>query len=143
MAIGAPVSANRSEVQRIGARKKPIEPKFAVVHAKDQRNRLTRGKVRAIVALASLLIAGTLLLVAAGQAMVASQQVRLDALTAELQSVVAKNQNLQVSKARLITPNRILEIAEHNLGMTSPPNVTYLAPVNPGLSLGDEQARSS
>jgi len=141
MIAQAPAQAARNESQRALVRERPPEPRLAAVKAKDERRRLSRGKARGVAVLASLLIAGTLLLVAAGQAMVASQQVRLDNLTSELQVAVAKNQNLQLSKAQLVAPNRILEIAEHKLGMVLPADVTYLSPVNPGASLGNDKAR--
>jgi hypothetical protein len=80
----------------------------------------------------ALIIAGALLIVAAGNALVASQQVTLDAQNTALGSALRDAQNLQLARADLEAPNRILSIAEARLHMVRPPTVTYLVPVNPG-----------
>ncbi len=69
--------------------------------------------------------------VVAAQAMVASRQIRIDNLQQQLATSVAVNENLQVERAGLTAPSRILSIAEKKLGMTTPAKVTYLAPVAP------------
>jgi hypothetical protein len=80
----------------------------------------------------AVVIAGALLVVAAGNALVASQQVTLDSQNNQLSSALRNAQNLQLARADLEAPNRILSIAEARLHMVRPPTVTYLVPVNPG-----------
>ena len=53
-------------------------------------------------------VAVALLVVAAGQAFVATQQVRLDRLDRGLATAVARDQNLQLTRAQLASPSRIL-----------------------------------
>ncbi len=77
------------------------------------------------------LLVSVCLLVAAAQAVVASRQIRIDDLRQQLATAVAANENLEVQRAALIAPARILSIAEHRLGMTSPKQITYLVPVQP------------
>ena len=69
--------------------------------------------------------------VTAAQALVASRQVRIDDLRQQVANSVATNEGLQVQRAALTEPSRVLSIAEHKLGMIAPAKVTYLAPVSP------------
>jgi cell division protein FtsL len=80
-------------------------------------------------------VVGALALTAAAHTFVASYQQNIDALQAELTQSVAQQQNLQISRAQLESPVRVLSIAEHNLDMVAPGAVSYLAPVNPGPSV--------
>ena len=74
------------------------------------------------------------MIVAAGQAFVSAQQVHLDRAQQQLATAVAKDQNLQLTRAQLESPTRILSFAEHELGMVVPSHVTYLVPVDPNRS---------
>jgi cell division protein FtsL len=85
-----------------------------------------------------MFVVGALSLTAAAHAFVASDQQRIDNLQAQLTETLAEQQGLQLSRAELESPTRLLKIAEHQLGMVSPSSVSYLAPVNPGPSV--EQA---
>jgi cell division protein FtsL len=109
--------------------------RLTVVTARKLALRARRRRSRLLYAAAGAILAGALLLVVAGQALVASQQVRLDNLQSELSSAVQSNANLQLDRAELAAPTRILAIAEHTLKMVSPARVTYLTPVDPGPSL--------
>jgi cell division protein FtsL len=80
---------------------------------------------------ASALVVGVCLLVVSAQAVVASRQIRIDNLRQQLANSVATNENLAVQRAALSSPTRILQIAEHKLGMIPPKSVTYLVPINP------------
>jgi cell division protein FtsL len=93
------------------------------------RRRLRR-RAQLVVVLAATVVAISLLVVAAGQAFVAAQQVRLDRLDRGLATAVARDQNLQLTRAQLASPSRILRVAERQLGMVVPKNVIYLVPVN-------------
>jgi hypothetical protein len=89
---------------------------------------------------AAAVIAAVLLIVVAGQAMVASQQVRIDNMHTDLAAAVSANENLQLTRAQLEAPGRILILAQHQLHMVVPKTVTYLNPVKPGPSLADVRA---
>jgi cell division protein FtsL len=102
--------------------------------ALEERTRTRRARVMLIFAAA--LLTGALLAVVAGQALVSSQQVRLANINDQLTTVVQSNQDLQLTKAQLAAPGRILQIAEHKLHMIVPSNVHYLPPVNPGPAIG-------
>jgi cell division protein FtsL len=79
---------------------------------------------------AAALVVGVCLVVVAAQAIVASRQIRIDNLRQALATSVAQNENLQVERAALTAPDRILQIAEHKLGMAAPNKVTYLVPLD-------------
>lgn len=99
-----------------------------------ERSRLRRARVIALVA--GAVLAASLATVAIGQDLVASQQVRLDNARQQLAQSVADEQQLQLRRAQLESPARILQIAEHQLHMIAPSSVSYLAPVSIGATLG-------
>jgi hypothetical protein len=88
-------------------------------------------------------VVGALALTAVAHAFVASDQQRIDALQGQLATTLAQQQNLQLSRAALESPVRVLNIAEHDLGMISPGSVSYLAPVDPGISVGQAAANAA
>lgn len=110
-------------------------PKLALTSASALSQAMLRHRARALALAAGLLIGAASLFVVAGQAMVASQQVRIDTLHDELAGAVASNENLQLTKAQLEAPGRVLIIAERQLHMVVPKAVVYLDPVNPGPSI--------
>lgn len=89
-----------------------------------------------MIVLAVCVVAGALLLVAAGQAVVVSQQLQLDNTQQQLQAATATNTNLQIQRAVLDSPTRILQLAQHKLGMVAPTSVVYLVPVSAGPTVG-------
>jgi hypothetical protein len=89
-------------------------------------------------ALGALFVVGALGVTAAAHTLVASDQQRIDNLHGRLTQTLAEQQDLQLTRAELESPVRVLGIAEHQLGMVSSGSVSYLAPVNPGPSV--EQA---
>ena len=104
----------------------------SVPDRKALAERARRRKARLLLALSGLVVTGALGLVAAGQALVTSQQLHLDNLNRQIAAGVATTQRLQISKAELAAPSRILAIAEHQLHMVAPSHVSYLSPVPPG-----------
>jgi cell division protein FtsL len=89
-----------------------------------------------MIGFSAILFAGALLFVAAGQAIVVSQQLRLDNAQQELSTATATNTNLQIERASLDSPTRILQLAQHKLGMITPANVVYLVPIKVGPTVG-------
>lgn len=128
MSPAANARARSAAPSRHGAAEKRRTP-LSVLDRKVLAERARRRKARLLLALSGLLVTGALGLVAAGQALVASQQLHLDHLNAQIAAGVARTQRLQISKAELAAPSRILGIAEHELHMVAPSHVSYLSPV--------------
>ena len=94
--------------------------------------RVGRRQVTLLRCLGVLFVGGSLAVTATAQALVASDQQRIDTLQGQLTLTVAEQQGLQVSRAELESPLRVLHIAEDRLGMVEPASASYLVPVNPG-----------
>jgi len=136
-AVSAPSTA------RARTARKPERARLGVVGPAALQRRRMRRRARAMLAGAVVIVAGTLVLVAGGQALVAAHQVSLDATEQALAQGVARNQNLQLTRANLASPARVLEIAEQRFGMIVPRSITYLAPVNPGETVIAAARKSS
>ena len=149
MAIAAPAST-------LGARGLPADeapsslpgqgaprPKLDVVDRRLRASRSTRRQANVLKAIGAMFVVGAFAVTAAAHTFVASDQQRIDTLQGQLSRVLAAQQELQVSRAELESPSRVLAIAEHQLGMVSPGSVTYLSPVNPGPSVEQAGAQAS
>ncbi|MGH9292374.1 MAG: septum formation initiator family protein [Acidimicrobiales bacterium] len=133
--------ASRDESRK--ARSATERPRLGVLDRRQLVARAERRQVKMLVLLAGLALAGSLVTVAAGRALVASEQVRVDSLQTQIGHTLATQQDLQLKRAALETPERIEEIARHELGMVAPATVTYLAAVDPGKSVAEAHARNS
>jgi cell division protein FtsL len=132
----APAQAGRAaERQAAGA-----HPRLRVLRPQALARRTRRRRARLILGLAACIVASALLVVAAGGAVVVSEQLRLDAVRTQVQTALAQDQSLQVQKAELQSPSRILSIAEHRLGMVAPTTVHYLAPSSAPSQVAGSQA---
>ena len=116
---------------------------LTVLGRAELAQRRQRRRAQLVCVLAATVVAVSLLVVAAGQAFVAAQQVRLDRLDRGLATAVARDQNLQLTRAQLASPSRILQVAERELGMVVPRNVIYLVPVNPDRSTAPSAPRAA
>lgn len=134
--LGAPAGAPAPRPRRgpEPARRQAI----GVVDRRQVLERARRRQARVLLSLSAVIVAVALGIAAAGHAMLAAEQVRADSLRADVASATATQQNLQLRRAELETPSRVLSIAEHRFKMVAPTGVTYLQPVNPGQSV--EQA---
>jgi cell division protein FtsB len=144
MAVTAPVSSPST----LPAEKAPSprhgsggRPRLDVVDRRQPAASRERRQATVLKALGAMFVVGALAVTAAAHTFVASDQQRIDALQSQLSSTLATQQDLQLSRAQLESPSRVLAIAEHQLGMVSPGSVSYLAPVDPGPSV--EQAGTS
>ena len=61
-------------------------------------------------------------------ALLTQDQFRLDGLQHQLASVSSRHQQLAGEVAQLAAPDRIISVAEHDLGLILPASVTYTAP---------------
>ena len=111
-------------------------PRLRVVNAKQLREQHKIRRARLMIGFSALLFAGALLFVAAGQAVVVSQQLQLDNAQQQLSTASSTNTNLQIERASLDSPARILQLAQHKLGMVTPTSVVYLVPVKVGPTVG-------
>jgi len=122
--------------------------------AAEQRRRLTvvpsqkikpeteRRRARAMLLLATVFLVGGIFVVGMGQNLLGTQQIRLDYLQSHLASATQTNENLLLNRAQLEAPARILQLAEHRLGMITPQSVVYLTPVIPGPTVADKGKES-
>ncbi|MFZ2058107.1 MAG: hypothetical protein WAV54_11940 [Acidimicrobiales bacterium] len=120
-------------------------PRLDVVDPRRVASRSNRRRAKVLRGLGVLLVVGALVVTAAAHALVASDQERVDTLQAQLTQTLAEQQDLQLSRAELASPVRVLDIAERQLGMVSPGSVSYLSPVDPGpsvLQAGADAARA-
>ncbi len=93
-------------------------------------------RARLVVFVAASVVVASLLLVAIGSALVVSQQVRLDSAEQALAASSAYNTDLQVQRAELAAPTKVLHVAQTRLGMVMPKSVIYLVPVKVGQTVG-------
>jgi len=110
-------------------------PRLDVVDRSRRATRTLHRQARVLRTLGVMFVVGALAITAAAHTFVASDQQRIDSLQTELTQSLAEQQDLQLSRAELESPLRVLNIAEKKLGMVSPGSVSYLAPVNPGLTV--------
>jgi hypothetical protein len=118
-------------------------PELGVLNGDHVLGRARRRQSRALITLAVAFVAAPLVLAALGHALVASDQVRSDALQTQVAQSLQVQQDLQLQKAELVAPSRILTIAETRLHMVTPTAVTYLPPVNPGETVAEAHEPSS
>lgn len=111
-------------------------PRLRVLNARQLREHHRIRRARMMIGFSALVFAGALLFVAAGQAIVVSQQLKLDTAQQQLATATSSNTNLQIERASLDSPTRILQLAQHKLGMITPANVVYLVPVKVGPTVG-------
>jgi cell division protein FtsL len=93
-------------------------------------------RTRLVVFGALAIVVAAMLLVAIGSALVVSQQVRLDSAEQALAAASTRNTDLQVQRAELASPRKVLEVAQRKLGMVTPKTVLYLVPVKIGPTVG-------
>ncbi|HVB06693.1 MAG TPA: hypothetical protein VNF07_10660 [Acidimicrobiales bacterium] len=145
MAVAASPHATRARASVRPAEKEApsARGRLAVVSARRLAARTQRRRARLIALAAAAFVVVALLVVVTGQALVASQQVRLDNLNASLASATAANENLQLQRAELTAPGALLKIAERSLHMVTPATVTYLTPVQPGVTVAEAAAAAN
>jgi cell division protein FtsL len=127
-------TAERVGRNRVDEARRPsrARPPLGVVDRRGAVERGRRRQARVLFFVSGAILAIALTVAAAGHALLASTQVNADTLQGELAQAVATQQNLQLERAQLETPSRVLAFAEHRLRMVAPSGVTYLQPVDPG-----------
>ena len=144
----APVSgtARAAQPQHLGGRPAGSTRQGGGLRVAEPRpDRIRRARRGALVlrGIGVALVLGALVVAAAAHAVVARDQSRLDSLQSQVASALGTEQTLQMSRAELQAPLRVLGIAEHHLKMVAPPSVTYLSPVDPGPSVAEAQAAAA
>jgi len=149
MAVAAPASTSgaRALQAEVARSSRPGQgaprPKLDVVDRRLRASRSTRRQANVLKAVGVLFVVGAFAVTAAAHTFVASDQQRIDTLQGQLSRALAAQQELQVSRAELESPSRVLAIAEHQLGMVSPGSVIYLSPLKPGPSVDQAGAQAS
>jgi hypothetical protein len=129
-ATAAAAAASEERAQALPApRPGRGRPALRVLSTEDLARRIERRRARRLIGLSSIVVAGALGLVTAANSFVAVDQVRADSLQSDVAAATSINQSLQLRKAGLEAPSRILSIAERRLGMIEPTGVTYLTPI--------------
>ena len=132
-------------------RRRHLRTRVAAVPGSTSSTAAVRRRARSSVAnllrgLGVMCVVGALAVTAAAHAFVASDQQRIDTLQGQLTQTLAQQQDLQLARAELESPVRVLAIAERQLGMVAPGSVSYLPPVDPGPSVyqaGESAARAA
>ncbi len=118
-------------------------PKLDLVDRRRSSGRTARRQATLLRGLGVLVVLGALAGTAVAHAVVAAGQQRIDTLQGQVTQTLVEQQNLQLARAELESPARVVSIAEHQLGMVVPGSVWYLTPVNPGPSVASQQAASA
>ena len=87
-----------------------------------------RRRLRGVLVLSGIVMAGSLFALAAFHAMLASGQADLDRVEQQVSDAQARYESLRLQVAELEAPSRIVREAQERLGMVPPPGVTYLTP---------------
>ena len=95
------------------------------LHVVEPRRRL---RTAPTFALGAVLAFGIAFAVVACQVTLVQGQERIDQLDARITESSDRYQELRLTVAELESPARIIEAATTNLGMVSPPAITYLTP---------------
>ena len=131
----SPATSARAQATRAAApARRPGSGGRAALSVLDRKallERARRRRARLLLVVSGLVLTGALGMVAAAQGVVTTQQLHLDRLDQQLAQAVAKTQTLEVTRARLDAPSRVLAVAEHRLHMATPPSITYLSPAAP------------
>jgi hypothetical protein len=120
-------------------------PDLRVYSAEDRLARSERRRARILLAMSAAVIAIAFLIVGAANIVVTSRQFHVDSLSSAVTAAVVENQDLQLQRAQLEAPQRIISIAEHRLGMVTPKSVTYLPaqPLPPAPGAGHASSHKS
>ena len=118
-------------------------PELDVVDRRRPASRSSRRKASILRGLGVMFVVGAMAVTATAHTFVASYQQRIDTLQSKLTQTLAEQQDLQLTRAELESPVRVLAIAEHQLGMITPPSVAYLPPASPGPSVAQAGAAAA
>jgi len=153
--MASAVRAAASVARGVPARRTPLSAheelaaarlRLDVVDRRLAASRSIQRRANVLRGLGVLFVVGALGVTAAAHTFVASDQQRIDTLQGQLTQALSEQQDLQLSRAELESPVRVLAIAQGQLGMVSPGSVLYLTPVDPGPSVaqaGADEARAA
>ena len=116
--------------------------RLSVVPPHGVKSATGRKRARAMLLLATVFLVGGIFVIGMGQNLLGTQQIKLDYLQSQLASATQINENLLLNRAQLEAPARILQLAEHRLGMITPRSVVYLTPVLPGPTVAGQGKES-
>jgi cell division protein FtsL len=127
--MSAPVRAaapRRAPGPRPAPRPEPqARPRLRIVEAPAARRRWSG---RSVLGVAGVVAVFCMLALAAFQAQLVSGQERLDRLERQVSEEQARYTANRLEVAQLESPERIVRVAQEELGMVAPPSMTYLSP---------------
>ncbi|HEX5265544.1 MAG TPA: hypothetical protein VFW24_02120 [Acidimicrobiales bacterium] len=127
----APPRLRRSPVPA-PARPRPAPPPLRVVGRAELSPAARRRRRRLLVGGAAVLAALGLFAVVVVHVVLAQQQFQLAALSSRIDAARSVNDQLRLQVAQLQAPERVVSDAQKQLGMVSPPSITYLVPGHHG-----------
>ena len=127
----APPRLRRSPVE-VPARPRPAPPPLRVVDRSELSPAARRRRRRLLVGGVGVLTALGLFAVVVVHVVLAQQQFQLAALTSRIAAARSVNDQLSLQVAQLQAPERVVSDAQKQLGMVSPPSITYLVPGHRG-----------
>jgi len=139
----APSATATRQSPRVPQGQQADSPRLDVLDRRDAAAQSRRRQATILRSLGALLVVGALAATAVAHAVVASDQQRLDTLQSQLTQTLIRQQGLQLARAELESPVRVLHIAENQLGMVVPSSVSYLPAVDPGPSVAQAGASAA
>ena len=123
-----PARGTRPVTRTAPARPAPARPRLRVVNDARVHAAGRQRRVRAVLMLAAVLVAGCMFALAAFNAVLVSGQGRVDALEKQVAEAQAQYSANRLRVAELEAPGHVVAVAQQRLGMVPPPRVTYLTP---------------
>ncbi|HET6810535.1 MAG TPA: septum formation initiator family protein [Acidimicrobiales bacterium] len=127
----APPRLRRSPVG-VPARPHPAPPPLRVVDRSELSPGARRRRRRLLVGGTGVVTALGLFAVVVVHVVLAQQQFQLAALSSRIAAARSANDQLSLQVAQLQAPERVVSDARRQLGMVSPPSITYLVPGHRG-----------
>ncbi len=143
----APAPGSRERPRGVGAPDARRAPRPQLRLVDDARlQRAARQRRARRLAVTAAVMAGLVFMALAGShAFLVTNQVRIDELQQRVDEAQARHQALRLQVATLEAPDRIVSVAQDDLGLVRPDEVTYLRPAArplpaPASDLDDPQA---
>lgn len=139
-ALATPPTGTARRARPAAKPARPARARLGVVDRRRLEARASRRQATALFALSGVVLALALAVAAAGHALLAADQIQADTLQSQVATAIGTQQNLELERAQLERPGRVLTIAEDRLKMIEPHSVTYLQPVDPGETVAQAHA---
>lgn len=139
----APPRLRRSPVPAPARPRPAAPPPLRVVGRPELSPSARRRRRRLLVGGVGMLTGLGLFAVVVVHVVLAQQQFQLGALTSRIAAATSANDQLRLQVAQLQAPERVVSEAQKQLGMVSPPSITYLVPGHRGALVKAQPATTS